>query len=139
MTINKWIGIGNVTRDPEARSLPDGSAVVNLSVACNEKYKDKSGVAQELTEYINIVFFGKLADVASKYVQKGNLIYIEGKIKTDKYTDKNGVEKYSTKIVASQMQMLGGKKYESKTVNDDVARFDKLAGGIANMEDDVPF
>ena len=139
MTINKWIGIGNVTRDPEARSLPDGSAVVNLSVACNEKYKDKSGVAQELTEYINIVFFGKLADVASKYVQKGNLIYIEGKIKTDKYTDKNGVEKYSTKIVASQMQMLGGKKYESKTVNDDVARFDKLAGGVANMEDDVPF
>jgi single-strand DNA-binding protein len=139
MTINKWIGIGNVTRDPEARSLPDGSAVVNLSVACNEKYKDKSGVAQELTEYINIVFFGKLADVASKYVQKGNLIYIEGKIKTDKYTDKNGVEKYSTKIVASQMQMLGGKKYESKTVNDDVARFDKLTGSIANMEDDVPF
>jgi len=142
MSINKFIGIGNVTREPESRFLPDNSPVVNLSIACNEKYKDKSGESKELTEYINIVFFGKLAEIVEKYVEKGNKIYVEGKIKTDKYTDKNGVEKYSTKVVASQMELLGGKKDSPKSKPDDDpfnAFVPKSVGGLAEMDDDIPF
>jgi single-strand DNA-binding protein len=142
MSINKFIGIGNVTREPESRFLPDGSPVVNLAIACNEKYKDKSGESKELTEYINIVFFGKLAEIVEKYVEKGNKIYVEGKIKTDKYTDKNGVEKYSTKVVASQMELLGGKKDSLKSKPDDDpfnAFVPKSVGGLAEMDDDIPF
>ena len=141
MSINKFIGIGNVTREPESRFLPDNSPVVNLSIACNEKYKDKSGETKELTEYINVVFFGKLAEIVTKYVEKGNKIYIEGKIKTDKYTDKNGVEKYSTKVIANQMELLGGKKDGSKSKDDDPVKelVPKAIGGLAEMDDDIPF
>ena len=141
MSINKFIGIGNVTREPESRFLPDNSPVVNLSIACNEKYKDKSGETKELTEYINVVFFGKLAEIVTKYVEKGNKIYIEGKIKTDKYTDKNGVEKYSTKVIANQMELLGGKKDGSKSKDDDPFKelVPKAIGGLAEMDDDIPF
>jgi single-strand DNA-binding protein len=108
-SVNKVIIVGNLTKDPESRNFPDGSPIANISVACNEKYKDKQGEMKEVVEYINIVFFGKLADIVADYLRKGSSVYVEGKLKTEKYTDKQGIEKYSTKVVASSMQMLGGK------------------------------
>jgi len=130
-SVNKVIIVGNLTKDPESRSFPDGSPVANISVACNEKYKDKQGETKEVVEYINVVFFGKLADVVSDYLRKGSSVYVEGKLKTEKYTDKQGIEKYSTKVVASSMQMLGGKPSgESKPV-------EKPQNSL--MDDEVPF
>ena len=142
-SVNKWIGIGNLTRDPEVKAFSDGTQVTNISIACNEKYKDKSGEQKEVVEYINISFFGKLAEIASKYLRKGNPVYIEGKLKTDKYTDKNGVEKYSTKIIANSLQLLGGKsesKSEPKIEEDPFKSLvPKNIGGLAEMNDDIPF
>ena len=131
MSVNKWIGIGNVVRDVELKKMNNGVSVVNIALACNEKYKDKSGATQESTEFVNVVLFDKLADIVAKYVKKGSPLYVEGKIKTDKYVDKAGVEKYSTKIVAQQMQLLSAQR----EVNDEVAKFDKLA----DIPDDLPF
>ena len=131
MSVNKWIGIGNVVRDVELKSMNNGVALVNISLACNAKYKNKSGVMQESTEFVNVVFFDKLAEIIAKYVKKGDPIYVEGRLKTDKYIDKAGVEKYSTKIVAQQMHLLSAKR----EVNDEVAKFDKLA----DIPDDLPF
>ena len=129
MSVNKWIGIGNVVRDVELKQMNNGLAVVNIALACNEKYKDKSGVEKESTEFVNVVFFDKLAEIVAKYVKKGSPVYVEGKIKTDKYTDKAGVEKYSTKIVAQQMQLLSAQR----EVNEEVKKFDKL------VDDNIPF
>ena len=108
-SVNKIIIVGNLGKDPEERSFPDGSPVCNITVACSEKYKDKQGEQKEVTEWVNVVFFGKLAEIAGQYLRKGSSVYVEGKLKTEKYTDKNGVEKYSTKVIANSMQMLGGK------------------------------
>lgn len=135
MSVNKWIGIGNVVRDVELKQMNNGLAVVNIALACNEKYKDKSGVEKESTEFVNVVFFDKLAEIVAKYVKKGSPVYVEGKIKTDKYTDKSGVEKYSTKIVAQQMQLLSAQREVNEEVNEEVKKFDKLA----DIPDDLPF
>lgn len=134
-SVNKFIGIGNVTRDPEQRFTADGSAVTNLSIAINERYKDKSGETKELTEYVNIVFFGKLAEIVNQYVHKGGLIYVEGKLKTEKYKDASGIEKYSTKVVANSMQMLGGKKDGAG----DAPKPKQMPKNITDIDDDVPF
>ena len=129
-SVNKVIIVGNLGKDPESRSFPDGSPVCNISVAITEKYKDKQGEAKETTEWVNVVFFGKLADIAADYLRKGSSVYVEGKLKTEKYTDKNGIERYSTKVVGSSMQMLGGKpsgdskpseKFQNSIIDDDVA------------------
>lgn len=110
-SFNKWIGLGNLGRDPEIRWMPDGKCVANISIACSEKYKDKHGEQREITEWVNITFFGKLAEIVGDYLIKGSTILVEGKIRTEKYTDKaTGVEKYSTKIIAESMQMCGGTK-----------------------------
>ena len=107
MSVNKFIGIGNLGRDPEMRFMPNGNAVCNFSIAISERYKDKnSGEMKELTEWVNIVMFGKLAEIAGEYLRKGSKVYVEGKLKTEKYTDKSGVEKYATKVVAEKMDML---------------------------------
>ncbi len=106
--INKFIGIGNVGRDPEVRALNDGKSVANLSIAITEKYKNKSGEPQELTEWVNVTFFGELAGVVQTYVRQGQQIYVEGKLKTEKY-EKDGVVKYSTKVIAHTMKMFGSK------------------------------
>jgi single-strand DNA-binding protein len=107
MSVNKFIGIGNLGRDPEMRFMPNGNAVCNFSIAISERYKDKvSGDMKEITEWVNIVMFGKLAEIAGEYLKKGSKVYVEGKLKTEKYTDKNGVEKFSTKVVAEKMDML---------------------------------
>lgn len=110
MAVNKFIGIGNLGKEPEMRFMPNGNAVTNFSIAISEKYKDKtSGEQKEVTEWVNIVMFGKLAEIAGEYLGKGSKVYVEGKLKTEKYTDKNGVEKYATKVVAEKMDMLSSK------------------------------
>lgn len=107
--VNKVILVGTLGKDPETRFMPSGSAVTGFSVATNESWKDKTtGEKQERTEWHNITIFGKLAEIAGEYLKKGSQVYLEGSLRTEKYTDKQGVEKYSTKIIANEMQMLGG-------------------------------
>ena len=113
--LNKVQIIGRNGRDPEIRYLPDGKAVASLAVAVSEKWKDKQGNPQESTEWFNVSLFGRLAEIAGEYVRKGDLIYLEGKQKTDKWTDQQGVEKYTTKMIANQMQMLGGKRDDNRS------------------------
>lgn len=113
--LNKVQIIGRNGRDPEIRYLPDGKAVASLAVAVSEKWKDKQGNPQESTEWFNVSLFGRLAEIAGEYVRKGDLIYLEGKQKTDKWTDQQGVEKYTTKMIANQMQMLGGKRDDNQS------------------------
>ncbi|NLB13189.1 MAG: single-stranded DNA-binding protein [Gammaproteobacteria bacterium] len=107
--INKAILVGNLGNDPEHRSTASGMAVTRASLATTSVRKDRDGNTQERTEWHRVVFFGRLAEIAAEYLRKGSQVYIEGEIRYDKYTDKDGVEKYSTDIVANEMQMLGGR------------------------------
>ena len=108
--INKVIIVGNLGNDPEVRYSQAGMAMTSISVATSESWKDKtSGEQQERTEWHRIKFFGKLAEIAGEYLKKGSHVYVEGKLRTDKYTDKAGIEKYTTDIIADEMQMLGSK------------------------------
>lgn len=106
-SVNKVIIVGNLGRDPEIRYLPSGDAVANATIATSSKYKGKDGNMVEETEWHRITFFGKLAEIVAQYLKKGRSVYVEGRIKTRKYTDKDGVEKYATDIIANEMQMLG--------------------------------
>ena len=108
-SVNKVILIGNLGRDPETRYTTGGDAVTNLRIATTETWKDKSGEKQEKTEWHTVVLFGRQAEVAGEYLKKGRPVYIEGRLQTRKYTDKEGVEKYSTEIVADRMQLLGSR------------------------------
>ena len=111
--INKAIIVGTCGKDPETKFMPSGKAVTNISVATSEQWKDKqTGQKQEATEWHNVVFFDRPAEIAGEYLKKGSQVYIEGKIKTEKY-EKDGITRYSTKIIANQMQMLGGRSSES--------------------------
>lgn len=107
--INKVIIVGTVGKDPEMRYSQSGSALCSLSIATNEKWKDKNGEMQERTEWHRVKAFGKLAEIIGEYVKKGGQLYVEGKLRTEKYTDKQGVEKYSTDIIADEIMLLGGK------------------------------
>lgn len=146
-SINKVILVGNLGRDPEVRYLPSGDAVVNISIATTDKWKDKqTGEAKETTEWHKVNFFGKLADIVGQYLKKGSTIYIEGSIHTRKYTDKDGAEKYSTEIKGSSMQMLGGK---TEGQGQPAQRQERPAarpapapsnpGDFSDMDDDIPF
>jgi single-strand DNA-binding protein len=109
-SVNKVILVGNLGADPESRYLPSGDAVANIRLATTDRYKDKtSGEMKEMTEWHRVSFFGRLAEIVNEYLKKGSSVYIEGRIRTRKYTDQAGVEKYATEIVADQMQMLGGR------------------------------
>ena len=109
--INKVILIGHVGNDPEVRYSPSGSAVTSLTIATNETWKDKtSGEAQERTEWHRVVFFTRLAEIAGEYLKKGSKVYIEGSLRTRKWQDKEGVDRYTTEIVGAEMQMLDGKQ-----------------------------
>jgi single-strand DNA-binding protein len=109
--VNKVILIGSLGQDPEVRYMPQGGAVANLSVATNERYKDKNtGEAKEVTEWHRVVIYQRLAEIAGEYLRKGSKVYIEGKLKTRKWQDKDGVERYTTEIVANELQMLDGKQ-----------------------------
>jgi single-strand DNA-binding protein len=107
-SVNKVILLGNLGRDPETRYTTGGDAVTNLNIATSEQWKDKNGEKQERTEWHRVVLFGRQAEIAGEYLKKGRSVYIEGRLQTRKYTDKDGVEKYSTEIVGDRMQLIGG-------------------------------
>lgn len=151
-SVNKVILVGNLGRDPEIRHMPSGEAVANLTVATTDKYKDKSGQMVEQTEWHRVSFFGRTAEVCGDYLAKGSQIYVEGSIRTRKYTDKEGVEKYSTEIRGDRMQMLG-KNGATRDTSDSApaarpaARQQQGANGGGNgsgmppdmEDDDIPF
>lgn len=119
-SLNKAIIIGHLGRDPETRYAADGTPITHFSVATSESWKDKtSGEKKESTEWHRINTFGKLADICGQYLKKGALVYLEGKITTRKWTDKDGVDRYSTEIRADQMTMLGGKEAKPAAQDDD--------------------
>lgn len=151
-SINKAIIIGHLGRDPETRYMPNGDAVTNIAVATSEQWKDKNtGEKKEQTEWHRVTFYRKLAEIAGQYLSKGSLVYLEGKLQTRKYTDKDGIERYTTEIVADTMQMLGSKGGQAKDSDDsrnyqDGAKANKAAakpqqGGerFSDMDDDIPF
>ncbi len=108
--VNKVIIVGNLGGDPDTKYMPSGSAVTNLTVATNESWKDKqTGEQKDRTEWHKVAMFGRLAEIAAEYLRKGSQVYIEGKLRTRKWTDKQGNDRYSTEIVADEMQMLGGR------------------------------
>ena len=109
-SVNKVILVGNLGRDPETRYMPDGGAITNISIATTSTWKDKSGEKQEATEWHRISFFGKLAEIAGEYLKKGSQVYVEGKLRTRKWQDKDGQDKYTTEVIADAMQMLGSRQ-----------------------------
>ncbi|MDY7577807.1 single-stranded DNA-binding protein [Herbaspirillum sp. RTI4] len=110
-SVNKVIIVGNLGRDPETRYMPNGEAVTNIAVATTESWKDKnSGEKKELTEWHRITFYRKLAEIAGQYLKKGSQIYVEGRLQTRKWQDKEGVDRYTTEIIADSMQMLGSRQ-----------------------------
>ena len=144
-SVNKVIIVGNLGRDPESRTFPSGDSVCNITVATTEKWKDKTtGEAKEATEWHRIVFNGKLAEIATQYLRKGTAVYVEGSLKTRKWTDQQGVEKYATEIRATSMQMLGGKPdgaggQAPARAPAPAGRAPAAAPQQGNMDDDVPF
>ena len=110
-SLNKIIIIGHLGRDPESRYMPSGEQVTSIAVATTDRWRDKAtGDMKEQTEWHRISFFGKLAEIAGQYLKKGSQVYVEGRIRTNKYTDRDGVERYQTQIIADTMQMLGSKQ-----------------------------
>jgi single-strand DNA-binding protein len=150
-SVNKCIFIGNLTRDPEVRFMTNGDAVCNFSIACNDSWKDKSGQKQERTEYVNIVIYRKLGEVAGEYLKKGRPVYVEGRLQTRKWQTKEGDDRYTTEIIVDQMQMLGGRdggsdgdqssSRSSAPVQRTQAPASKPTGGgsFDDFEDDIPF
>ncbi len=109
-SVNKVIVLGNLGRDPEVRYTANGAAICNIGIATSRQWKDKTtGERQEETEWHRVVFYDRLAEIAGEYLKKGSSVYVEGRLKTRKWTDKDGVEKYTTEIVAAEMQLLGGR------------------------------
>jgi len=152
--VNKAIIVGNVGQDPEVRYMPSGSAVAEVSVATTEQWKDKNnGEKQERTEWHRITFFGRLAEIVGEYIRKGSQIYVEGSIRTEKWQDKQGNDRYTTKIIANEMQMLGGRTGGSTGFNQDMPQQQQRppqqqapaaaptapAGASADFDDDIPF
>lgn len=160
-SLNKVILIGNLGRDPETRYMPNGEAVTNVALATTETWKDRtSGERQEKTEWHRVTFYRRLAEIAGEYLKKGSQVYVEGRLETRKWTDKEGKERYTTEIIASEMKMLGsrsGGAGPSYDASDDggapapsrpAARpssggapkpASKGPAGIADMDDDIPF
>jgi single-strand DNA-binding protein len=148
-SVNKVILIGNLGRDPETRYLPDGGAVTNVSVATTDVWKDKSGEKQERTEWHRVAFFGRLAEIAGEYLKKGSPVYIEGRLQTRKWQDKDGQDRYTTEIVANEMKMLGSRGGGSEAMAREapapaaegagVRPQAKKGGAFDQMDDDIPF
>lgn len=147
--VNKVIIIGNLGTDPEVRYLPSGSAVTNISVATSEAWKDKeNGETKERTEWHRIVFFNRLAEIAGEYLKKGSKVFVEGRLQTRKWQDKDGNDKYSTEIVANEMQMLDSKggsanfdseSSPSRSQSSAPNRQSEPAGMDDSFDDDIPF
>jgi len=164
-SVNKVILVGNLGRDPETRTFPSGDQICNVTIATTDKWKDKqSGEMREATEWHRLVFNGRLAEIAAQYLRKGSQIYVEGQIRTRKYTDKDGVEKYATDIRVDQMQMLGSRQGQGAPSGEDDGGYGggysrppaaapraaaaspaprqapaKSSSGFDDMDDDIPF
>ena len=149
-SVNKVILVGNLGKDPEVRYLPSGDAVTNISVATTDTWKDKSGEKQEHTEWHRVAFFGKTAEIAGEYLKKGSPVYIEGRIRTRKWQDKEGQDRYSTEIVADRMQLLGGRgggggepmarePMGASSGGGSSKAPQRKGGAFDEMDDDIPF
>lgn len=144
-SVNKVIVVGNLGQAPETRYMPNGDAVTNISVATTESWKDKNtGEKKELTEWHRIVFYRKLAEIAGQYLKKGSQVYVEGRLQTRKWTDKEGVERYTTEVIADTMQMLGSKQGGNAHQDDDGQPAPRQSAGKAapnfsDMDDEIPF
>ena len=145
--VNKVIIVGNLGNDPEARFLPSGGAVTNISVATSQSWKDKSGEQQERTEWHRVVFFNRLAEIASEYLKKGSKVYVEGSLRTNKWQDKDGNDRYTTEIIGNEMQMLDGKSSNgvpqpqagSSSSPPQVTQVGSANPSLDNFDDDIPF
>ncbi len=150
--INKVILIGNLGGDPEVRHMPSGGAVANLTLATTDNWKDKqSGQAQERTEWHRVVFFNRLAEIVGEYLRKGAKIYVEGSLRTRKWQDKNGQERYTTEIVGSELQMLDGRGSAVQTAMNGEQNYSAASSGSASsapafatemdepFDDEIPF
>jgi single-strand DNA-binding protein len=154
-SVNKVIIMGNLGRDPEMRYMPSGDAIANISVATTYRTKDRNtGEAKDYTEWHRISFFGRLAELVGQYMKKGGTIYVEGRLQTRKYTDKDGIERYATEVVAESMQMVrsgpSGGSDDTGSEGDPPAQRPPVGGGaqrpaqrpapnFSDMDDDIPF
>jgi single-strand DNA-binding protein len=146
--INKVILIGNLGQDPEVKYMPNGGAVTNVTIATSESWKDKNtGETQEKTEWHRVVFFRRLAEIAGEYLKKGSKVYIEGKLQTRKWQDQSGNDRYTTEIIANEMQMLdsrggGGGDFSKPSggqSSQSSGQQPATAGGYDDFDDDIPF
>ena len=144
--VNKVILVGNLGKDPEVRYMPNGNAVANITLATSESWKDKtSGEQQEKTEWHRIVMFRRLGEIAGEYLKKGSQVYIEGKLQTREWQDNSGNDRYTTEIVASEMQMLGGRGgggsagFSSDSAPSQSAPAPAAAAAGGEFDDDIPF
>lgn len=141
MSVNKCLFIGNLTADPEIRTMPNGEQVANFSIALNERYKAKNGNVVENVEYVRIVLYRRLAEIAGQYLHKGSQVYIEGRLKTRKWQDNNGQDRYTTEIQGDNLQMLGGRQDEMKQAKPSKAKPDPLSAAAEqdDFSDGIPF
>jgi single-strand DNA-binding protein len=158
-SVNKVILIGNLGRDPETRYTADGAAVTNITIATSDRWKDKAtGEMKEATEWHKVAFFGRLAEIAGEYLKKGRPVYVEGKLRTRKWQDKDGQDRYTTEVIADNMQMLGSREgmgggassdfdggedtrapTRSSATSSGTRTAGKPAPSVAEMDDDIPF
>lgn len=156
-SVNKVILIGNLGRDPETRYTADGAAITNITIATSDKWKDKAtGEMKESTEWHKVAFFGRLAEIAGEYLKKGRPVYVEGKLRTRKWQDKEGQDRYTTEVIADVMQMLGSREgmggggdfdgaeesrapARSSAAPSPARQPAKAAPSVAEMDDDIPF
>jgi single-strand DNA-binding protein len=138
-SVNRVILIGNLGKDPETKYMSNGDAVTNIALATAEVWKDKNGEKQEKTEWHRVTFYRKLAEIAGQYLKKGSPVYVEGRLETRKWTDKNGVDRYTTEVIATDMKMLGGKSGSSESEPQQPKQQSRGGTGFADMEDDIPF
>ena len=141
-SVNKVIVVGNLGRDPEIRTFPSGDQVANVTIATTDKWKDKqTGEMKEATEWHRVVFNGRLAEITGQYLRKGSQVYVEGSLRTRKWTDQSGVEKYSTEIRADQMQMLGQRQDAASAPppqRQAPAPAPRASSGFDDFDDDIP-
>ena len=155
-SVNKVILVGNLGKDPEVRHMPNGDAVANFSIATTDMWKDKSGMRQERTEWHNISMYRRLAEIAGEYLKKGSSVYVEGRLQTRKWQDKNGQDRYTTEIVCDQMQMMVSKNgmasnddskhgnnshhdYDDSPPPPPARRATQAARRQDDMDDDIPY
>ena len=153
-SVNKVILIGNLGKDPETRYMPNGEAVTNITVATSETWKDKtSGEKQEKTEWHRVTFYRRLAEIAGEYLKKGSQVYVEGRLETRKWQDKEGKDRYTTEIIANEMKMLGSRSgqgdpsgrersaeaREPAPAGEGKSAPKKPEGAFSDMDDDIPF